>query len=318
MSRFGCLVTAFAAVLALAGAGPLPALAKDLSVVVTIKPVHSLAVAVMEGAGAPSLLLKGASSPHSYSMRPSDAKTLSTADIIVRVSGNLESFLDKPLASLSQNAKVITLSEIPGIKLLPVRESGAFDSHDDGDHDAKAGAGHEHEEHDAHLWLSPDNAAAIADHLAAVLAEAQPEQAGLFKANAARLKQRLTALDAELRTDLAPVKGKSFVVFHDAYHYFEEHFGLEAAGSITISPERQPGAARLKAIRAKIAGAGSACVFSEPQFEPKLVRTVVEGADAKTGVLDPIGASLPEGKDQYFQVMINLAKALNGCLAGPS
>jgi zinc transport system substrate-binding protein len=312
MSRFGCLGIAFAAALGLVSAGPLPALAKELSVVVTIKPVHSLAAAVMEGAGAPILLLKGASSPHSYSLRPSDAKTLSTADIIVRVSGNLESFLDKPLASLSQDAKLVTLSDIPGIKLLPVRESGAFEAHDD------AEAAHEHEEHDAHLWLSPDNAAAIADHLATVLAEARPEQAGLFKANAARLKQRLTALDAELRTDLAPVKGKSFVVFHDAYHYFEEHFGLEAAGSITISPERQPGAARIKAIRAKIAGAGSACVFSEPQFEPKLVRTIVEGTDARTGVLDPIGASLPEGKDQYFQVMINLAKALNGCLAGPS
>jgi zinc transport system substrate-binding protein len=314
----GSLVIAFTSALGLAGADPLPALAKELSVVVTIKPVHSLATAVMEGTGTPTLLLKGASSPHSYSLRPSDAKTLSTADIIVRVSDNLESFLDKPLASLSQKAKLITLSEIPGIKLLPVRESGAFEHHDDGDHDAKAGAGHEHEEHDAHLWLSPDNAAAIANRLAVVLADAQPEQAELFKANAARLKQRLAALDTELRTDLAPVKHKSFVVFHDAYHYFEEHFGLEAAGSITISPERQPGAARIKAIRAKITGAGSACVFSEPQFEPKLVRTIVEGTDARTGVLDPIGASLPEGKDQYFQVMINLAKALNGCLAGPS
>ena len=313
------MVTALVAALSLGRAGLTPALAKeDLSVVVTIKPVHSLALAVMEGAGAPTLLLKGASSPHSYSLRPSEARTLSTADIVVRVSGNLESFLDKPLASLSQNAKLITLSEIPGIKLLPVRESGTFEPHDDGDHDHDANAAAGHEEHDAHLWLSPDNAAAIADHLAAVLAEARPENAELFKANAARLKQRLAALDAELRTALAPVKGKSFVVFHDAYHYFEEQFGLEAAGSITISPERQPGAARLKAIRAKIAGTGSACVFSEPQFEPKFVRTLVEGTDAKTGVLDPIGASLPEGKDQYFQVMTNLAKGLNGCLAGPS
>jgi zinc transport system substrate-binding protein len=318
MPRFGCLVIALASVLGLEGAGSLPALAKELSVVVTIKPVHSLAVAVMEGAGAPALLLKGASSPHSYSLRPSDAKTLSTADIIVRVSDNLESFLDKPLASLSQKAKLVTLSEIPGIKLLPVRESGAFERHHDGDHDAKLGAGHNYEEHDAHLWLSPGNAAAIADRLAEVLAGARPEQADLFKANTERLKQRLAALDTELRADLAPVKGKSFVVFHDAYHYFEKHFGLEAAGSITIGPERQPGAARIRAIRAKIARAGSACVFSEPQFEPKLVRTIVEGTDARTGVLDPIGASLLEGQDQYFQVMINLAKALNGCLAEPS
>jgi zinc transport system substrate-binding protein len=301
----------------LAGAMAPPAPAKDgLSVVVTIKPIHSLAVAVMEGAGTPTLLLKGASSPHAYALRPSEARSLSTADIIIRVSDNLESFLDKPLASLSAHAKVITLSDSPGIKLLPVRESGTFEPHDHGDHDA--GAGHAHEEHDAHLWLSPDNAAAIADQLAAVFAKAEPDHAALFKANAAKLKQRLAALDAELARAVAPVKGKTFIVFHDAYQYFEQHFGLEAAGSITISPERQPGAARLKAIRAKIAGARTACVFSEPQFEPKLVGTVIEGTGARTGVLDPIGAAIPEGQDQYFQLMTGLAKDLNRCLTGPA
>ena len=294
--------------------------AEPLNVVVTIKPVHSLAASVMEGAGAPHLLIKGAASAHSYALRPSDARVLNNADIIVRVSEWLESYLDKPIASLSGKAKVVTLSEVTGIKLLPPRESGAFDAHSHGpvheDHavavDAKAAPGMA--EHDPHLWLSPTNAAIIVDRLAAVLAQARPEQAQLFMDNAARLKVKLAALDAKLRTAVAPLKGKDFIVFHDAYQYFEHLYGIEAAGSITLSPERQPGAARLKQIRARIAASKRPCVFSEPQFEPKLVATVIEGTDARTGVLDPQGVDMPEGPEQYFQLLDNLASSLGKCL----
>jgi zinc transport system substrate-binding protein len=296
--------------------------AEPLNVVVTIKPVHSLAASVMDGAGAPHLLIKGAASAHSYALRPSDARVLNNADIIVRVSERLESYLEKPIASLSGKAKVVTLSEVTGIKLLPPRESGAFDAHSHGpvgeDHahavtiDAKAAPGMA--EHDPHLWLSPANAAIIADHLAAVLAQARPEQAQLFMDNAARLKVKLAALDAKLRTAVAPLKGRDFIVFHDAYQYFEQLYGIEAAGSITLSPERQPGAARLTQIRARIAASNRPCVFSEPQFEPKLVATVIEGTDARTGVLDPQGADMPEGPEQYFQLLNNLASSLGKCL----
>jgi zinc transport system substrate-binding protein len=301
--------------------------AEPLNVVVTIKPIHSIAASVMEGAGEPKLLVQGAGSPHSYSLRPSEAKTLNKAEIVIRVSENLESFLEKPIKSLSSTARIVTLDELAGIELLPLREGGAFEEHaseeghDDHDHpDAKKASGdkHEHEASDAHLWLSPANAAVIADELAGVFVEFRPEQAASFKANADKFKQRLAALDAELTGKLAPVKGKPFIVFHDAYQYFEKHYGLEASGSITVSPERQPGAARLKAIRAKIAGRRSACVFSEPQFEPKLVATLIEGTDAKPGVLDPIGAPQAEGKDQYFELMRGLANSLNDCLAGSS
>ncbi len=169
-------------------------------------------------------------------------------------------------------------------------------------------------EHDPHLWLSPANAAVIADHLAAVLAAARPEQAQLFMDNAARLKTRLAALDAQLRAAVAPLAGKDFIVFHDAYQYFEKLYGIEAAGSITLSPERQPGVARLKQIRARIAASKRPCVFSEPQFEPKLVATVIEGTDARTGVLDPQGADMPEGPDQYFALLNKLAASLRKCL----
>ena len=302
--------------------------AEPLNVVVTIKPVHSLAASVMEGAGAPHLLIKGAASAHSYALRPSDARMLNNADIVVRVSERLESYLEKPIASLSGKARIVTLSEAPGITLLPPREGGAFEAHSHGaeggenhvhtaaehDHDAGVEAGHGAAEHDPHLWLSPANAAIIADHLAAMLATARPEQAQLFAANAARLKIKLAALDAQLRTAVAPLQGKDFIVFHDAYQYFEKLYGIEAAGSITLSPERQPGAARLKQIRARVAASKRPCVFSEPQFEPKLVATVIEGTDARTAVLDPQGADMPEGPEQYFQLLNNLAASLGKCL----
>lgn len=302
--------------------------AEPLKVVVTIKPIHSLAASVMEGAGAPLLLIKGAASAHSYALKPSDARALNDADIIVRVSERLESYLEKPIASLAGKARIVTLSEAPGITLLPPREGGAFEAHSHA-HEGSAAftdvaAVHGHSdgakaapiaaEHDPHLWLSPANAAIIADHLASVLAAARPEQAQLFRDNAARLKVRLAALDAQLRVAVAPLKGRDFIVFHDAYQYFEKLYGIEAAGSITLSPERQPGAARLNQIRARIAASKRPCVFSEPQFEPKLVTTLIEGTDARTGVLDPQGADMAEGRDQYFQLLNNLAANLGKCL----
>lgn len=320
--------------------------AESLKVVATIKPIHSLAAAVMEGAGMPDLLVKGAASEHTYSMKPSDARTLSNANIVVRVSENLETFLQKPIESISKDAKIVTLSDIPGMKLLPVREGGAFEAHEDEDHDhakekkvgagehkhdkkgkedadkhdhgnektGHAEAGHDHESHDAHLWLSPPNAALIADHLAAVFAEARPDQAAIFRANAETLKVKLAKLDADLQPRLTALKGKDFIVFHDAFHYFEDHFGVEAAGSITLSPQNQPGAARLKEIRARIAKSKSVCVFSEPQFAPKLVKTVIEGTAAKTGVLDGLGADLDAGSELYFKLMTNLTASLEKCL----
>jgi zinc transport system substrate-binding protein len=305
-----------------------PLRAEALNVVVTIPPIHSLAAAVMDGIGEPRLLVKGASSEHTYAMRPSDARALTDADVVVRVSDNLETFLNKPIASLSNKTKLVTLTEIAGMKLLAPREGGAFEVHGHEAHAAHGKKAHGHAakkgeadhdgeegENDPHIWLDTDNAARIADRLAEALGEARPEHAAALKANAAKLKERLSALDAELKTSLAGLQDARFIVFHDAYQYFEARYGVEAAGSITVSPERQPGAARLKTIRAKIAEAASACVFAEPQFEPKLVTRLVEGTKARTGTLDGLGANLPEGPDHYFTMMRNLAASLKACLA---
>ena len=325
------LTAAFAAVLAavLAAAAALPAHAEAPAhaqapkVVVSIKPIHSLVASVMHGVGEPTLLVRGGASPHSYTMNPSDAKALAAADLVVWVGPELESFLEKPLRANAPRATLLTLMDLKGLTLLETREGGAWDAHDHGKKRGHGHQDHDHKDHDhadehgelnTHIWLDPANARAIVEAAAEALAAGDPANAEAYRKNADRKLQELDALDAELKAALAPVKDKPFVVFHDAYQYFEARYGLSAVGSITVSPDRRPSAKRLSAIRAKIGGLGAACVFAEPQFEPTLVRTVVEGTKARTGVLDPEGSELPEGEALYPTLMRNLAASLRGCL----
>jgi zinc transport system substrate-binding protein len=319
MRRFALFTTLTAA---LAAAAALPAQAEVPKVVVSIKPIHSLVASVMHGVGEPTLLVRGGASPHSYTMKPSDAKALSAADLVVWVGPELESFLEKPLKANAPKATRLTLMELKGLTLLETREGGAWEAHDHGQkggHDHKhdhKGHNHaeEHEELNSHIWLDPANARAIVKAAAEALAAKDPADAEAYRTNADRTLQQLDALDAELKAALAPVKDKPFVVFHDAYQYFEARYDLSAVGSITVSPDRRPSAKRLSAIRAKIGGLGAACVFAEPQFEPALVQTVVEGTKARTGVLDPEGSELPEGEALYPTLLRNLAASLRGCL----
>lgn len=288
-------------------------------VVVTIKPIHSLVAGVMQGVGTPELLLQGAASPHGYSLRPSDVRSLSRADLIVWVGRDLETFMLKPLAAHGRRARVLTLLDAPGMKLLPARSGGAWES-DDHQHHGHGGVHHLHpktdagEVMDAHLWLSPVNAAIIVRRVAAALAELHPQGAAAYRANEQRLLRRIQQLEKELALQLKPVQGVPYLVFHDAYQYFEETFGLNAVGSITVDPERRPGARRLREIRTKVRELGVAAVFAEPQFEPRLVATVVEGSKARVGLLDPLGADLPPGEEAWFQLMRHMADNLGGTL----
>lgn len=318
------------------------AAAAEPSVVVTIKPIHSLVSAITEGVVTPTLIVDGAASPHTYSLKPSQAAALEQANVIFWVGPNLEGFMEKPLEALASKAKVVELQDAPALITLPFREGGAFEAHDhdeeghdhaEGEHahadehahegEAKPAeeAGHEHgheHEHggiDAHLWLDPQNAAALADEIAKTMKAADPDHAAAYDANLARLKTRLKDLETEIAATIAPVKDKPFIVFHDAYQYFEGRFGVKVAGSITVSPETMPGAARLKEIQEKIGTLGATCVFAEPQFEPKLVNTVIEGTRAKAGVLDPEAGSLTAGPDLYFQMMTGIATSLKTCLS---
>jgi len=306
-----------------------PALA-EVTVVASIKPVHSLVAAVMEGAGTPHLIVQGGASPHSYSLRPSDAAAMQRAAVVVWVGEGLEAFLEPAIETLSGDARVVELAEVPGLRTLDYREGGAWDAHDDEEHAHDEHEGEEHEEHaheehehghddiDMHLWLDPDNAKAMVEAVAAALIEADPGNSGIYKANAGSMAQRLDQLSQEIERDLAPVKDVPFVVFHDAYQYLDTRFGLANVGSITVNPEQKPGAARLKEIHAKIEELGARCVFAEPQFEPRLVQVAIEGSNAKTGTLDPLGADLADGPELYFQLMRRNAAELKACLGEAS
>lgn len=318
-SRKWLAVPFAAAILALAALRQ-PAQAEELKVVVTIKPVHSLAAAVMEGVATPRLLIDGASSPHTYALRPSDAKALHDAHMVLRVSDGLETFLMKVIKALPESIRVVTLEEAPGLTLLPLREGGPFEDHDHGHgHGHSHGNGHKAKGRrpmpDSHVWLDPENAKAMARQIARELAALRPGEAAQFEANANRLVARLDALSAELRTALAGAAGKPFLTFHDAFQYLEKRYGLASAGTVTVNPDVQPSARRISALRQKVKKQAAICVFSEPQFEPALVTTITEGTKARSGVLDPLGAGLTPGPDLYPQLLRTIAKSLTGCLA---
>jgi len=302
-------------------------------VVASIKPIHALVAAVMEEVGEPILIVKGSASPHTYALKPSDASALEAADIVFWTGPDMELFLGDALGTLAPHANSVELAETPGIHLLSPRESGAFEPHDHGeagdhdhdeqehdhDHDHEA-AGHDHADHhhaeetDPHFFLDPENARLMVTHIAEVLAEADPENAAIYETNADAERVALDELEAEIRDSLAPVKDKPFIVFHDAYQYFEQRFGLDVAGSITLSPEAMPGAARIDELHAKVGELGATCVFAEPNFRPAIVDTIIEGTAAKAGILDPEGSTLAEGPDLYAQLLRGLATNLVDCL----
>ncbi|MEK9570397.1 MAG: zinc ABC transporter substrate-binding protein ZnuA [Paracoccaceae bacterium] len=302
----------------------------DVSVVTSIKPVHSLVSNVMQGVGSPTVIIEGAGSPHTYSLKPSQAKQLQDADLVFWMGDELETFLEGPIQNIAKNAKSIKLIESHGLKKIKFREGGMFDEHDDhndhGDHDDHGHDKHakdDHDDHghgefDPHVWLDPINAKAIVHEIEEALVKADPKNAKKYEANADRIAEDLDQLVRELRAQLEPVQEKGFIVFHDAYQYFEQRFGVSAIGSITVSPEVMPGAERVSDLRNKIRDLKATCVFSEPQFEPKLVKTLVEGTGAQTGVLDPLGASLTKGPDLYFQLVREMAHSLKECLSARS
>jgi zinc transport system substrate-binding protein len=294
-------------------------------VVVSIKPIHSLVAAVMQGAGEPTLLIGSGASPHTYNLKPSDARALQNAELIFWVGEGLETFLQKPLASLPRKARVIEFAEAEGVTLLGYRATDAWEPHLHADHGLD-GHEHEHDEHadrheasNMHIWLDAGNARAIVRAAVAALGEADPGRAALYRSNGEQAEARLDALDRALRSELTPLAGRPYIVFHDAYQYLEHRYGLTPVGSITANPERQPSAQRIAAIRKKIVDNNAVCVFSEPQFEPSIVKTLIEGMSTRIGVLDADGGvGVAPGPDAYFTIMQNLGDSLKGCLAAPS
>ena len=281
----------------------------DISVVASIKPVHSLVASVMEGAGTPELTVKGGASPHTYSLTPTDAEALQNAKVIFWIGHEMEAFLEKPMEALPSGATVVSLMDNNNLSLLPVREGNGFDPDEH-----EGGEEHGDGENDPHVWLDPHNAAAMVDEIAATLAKADPENAQRFTDNAEKTKQQLAALESEITQVLAPLKDKHFITFHDAFQYFEKRFELPSSGAISIHPENPPGAKGIREIKDRLQSAKVTCVFSEPQFDSKLVNLIVEGTEVKTGVLDAEAGTLEPGPALYGQLLRDIATSLKNCL----
>ena len=286
-----------------------PVHAKVPRVATDIPPVHSLVSQVMGELGTPKLIIPPGTSPHGYAMRPSEARTLQAADVVFWMGQDLTAWFGRAIKALATNATTVALSESKDLIRHPYRTTKNFDTHthDEGEHDATAKI-------DPHLWLDPDNALIFLDVIAATLARLDAIHADTYLTNAAQAKAALEALKSELNATVQPIRGRPFIVFHDAYHYFEHRFDVEAAGSVSIGDASSPGPARIAAIRGKVQTLGATCVFSEPQFEPKIIATIIEKTAARSGILDPVGAALKPGPNQYSQLLRHLAHGLLTCL----
>jgi len=297
-------------------AAPAARAAEPPTVVVSILPLHGLVAAVMQGAGTPGLLVPPGTSPHGYALRPSDARALDRARLVVWIGPAFEPWLERPLAG-AKRAERLTAQTLPGLTLRPTREGGVWEAHHhpgEADHDHEHD--HEEEEVDGHLWLDPANAVTIVEAVAERLAALDPERAALYAANAKATRARLDSLDASLAARLAPVAGRAYVVFHDAHQYFEARYHLSPAGSITVDPDRPPGARRLAQLRERLKASGAACVFGEPRSGGTTVELLARAAQARVGRLDPEGLALTPGPEAYFTLMRDLGESLAECLSG--
>jgi zinc transport system substrate-binding protein len=331
--------------LLLIGTSPIRA---EIKVVTTIKPLHSLVANVMDGVGEPSLIIEGSTSPHSFTLKPSHAKLLEEADLIFWIGEGIETFMERPLESIVKNAEVVEFMEVESIEKLKFREESIFGEHDDHDdhddhdeeghddhddhdeeghddhdeeghddhdedgHDDHEGhEGHNHGEFDAHIWLDPSNAKEMVHEIAHELGDLDPANKDKYEANA---KTTILALD-QLINDVSKDINKEakFVVFHDAYQYFEERFGLRAAGALTLNTDVLPGAKQIDEIQDVIKDKGIKCIFSEPQFNPKIISTIAKDTNIKTGVFDPLGANINSDKDLYFKLISKLGEELKDC-----
>ncbi len=278
-------------------------------VVASIAPIHSLVAGVMAGVGEPRLIVRGTGSPHHYQMRPSEAAALARADLVFWVGPALEVFLERPLANLgSAKARIVELLALDGMTRYAARPGGAWDRPAPS---ARAGAGV-----DSHFWLDAGNARRIVAEAVRRLGAADPANAQLYASNGAAVMRRIDATDRALRRRLAPVRDIAYVVAHDAFQYFERRYGLRPVGSITLAPDRLPGARRIRELKSRIVALEARCVLGAPQFESALIDVVIEGTHANRGTLDSIGAGFTPGADAYFQMMTANAAALAACLGG--
>ena len=317
----------------------------DIKVVASIKPIHSLASYLMNGVAKPDLIVDGYASPHGFAMKPSHAKMLQNADLIFWVGEDLENFLEKPLGSIAKKAEKIELMQVKGLQILKFRERNIFDDHDDHDdhgkkddhddhdHDSHAKKedhddhddhgkkedhddhddheGHAHGEFDPHIWLDPINAKVILFEMSKHLIENDPKNEATYRDNLSKAYKEIDKLTKDVSSELS--ESVASIVFHDAYQYFEKRFSVNILGAFTVNTDVMPGAEQLAEIREIIEHDNVSCVFSEPQFNPDIIKAVAKDMNIKTGVIDPLGATLNPGKDLYFDLIRNMSASFKGC-----
>ncbi len=295
----------------------------DIKVVTTIKPLHSLISSVMEGVGEPSLIIEGTSNPHTFVFKPSHAQMLEEADIVFWIGEDLEVFMEKPLESLASNATKISFMELSSIEKLKFREENIFDEQDEHEgHDDHEGHedeheghddhdGHHHGEFDAHIWLDPSNAIEMVLEISHDLSEIDPDNAAKYEQNANKTIASLNNLISEINSSIP--KDASYIVFHDAYQYFENRFGVSSAGALTLNPDVLPGAKQIDAIQDLIQDKNIKCIFSEPQYNPKIIETLAADMKISTGIIDPLGAFIDQGPKMYQNLILDIANSLKDC-----
>ena len=317
----------------------------EVNVVTTIKPLHSLVSSVMKGVGEPSLIIEGTNNPHTFVFKPSHAEMIENADIVFWIGEDLEVFMEKPLDSLAKNAKTIAFMDLASIEKLKFREQNIFDDHDDhghddhddhghkdddhddhddhdghddehdghDDHDDHAGHhdGHNHGEFDAHIWLDPANAKEMVLEISHELSELDPSNKSKYEDNASKTIAALDTLIEDINNSLS--KDISYVVFHDAYQYFETRFGVKSAGALTLNPDVLPGAKQIADIQDLINDKGIKCIFSEPQYNPKIIETLGNDMNISTGVMDPLGAYIEPGPTMYVELINEIANSIKEC-----
>lgn len=310
-------------------AGATLAQAEAPRVVTDIPPVHALVAQVMGELGTPVLLLAAGASEHDFQLRPSQAADLADADLVVWIGPELTPWLDRALTGLSDGSTKLALLQAEGTLRQDFAADGAHMGHDDhADHDDHGhddhgpddggpdDGGHAHAGTDPHAWLDPDNARHWLGLIAAELSRLDPANAATYAANAAAAETRIAALDAEVAAQLAPVRDRPVVVFHDAYGYFAAHYGLSVFGSVALGDATAPGAARLAALREGLAGGGATCLFPEAQHDAGMIEDLAADTGLRIGAaLDPNGSTLEPGPQAYEALLGGLAAALVACLA---
>ena len=325
----------------------------EINVVTSIKPLHSLTSYIMDGVGEPALIIDGVASPHNFQIKPSHAKMLQNADLVIWVGEDLESFLPTALKSIPKDAVVFELLDQSGLKKLKFREKNIFEGHDDHGHDNHAKKdddhdehghddhgkkeddhdehghddhgkkeddhdehghddhGHAHGEYDPHIWLDPANAKVIVKKITNQLSKIDKDNSSTYKSNSKKVLKDLDNLIKQIKSEIN--KDASFVVFHDAYQYFEKRFGINVIGALTVNPDVMPGAEQLAEIREVIEHEKAKCIFSEPQFNPNIINSIASDTGVKTGVLDPLGANIDKGKNMYFDLIKDMSNSLKDC-----